>query len=69
MLKDLILVGEVSGKKGTMYIGVINNLAKRILGHKNKVVERFASKYHVNILGAVAVLSSRDLFAGSIKVS
>ena len=39
-----------SRKKGTLYIGVTNNLAKRIWEHKNKIVEGFTSKYEINSL-------------------
>ncbi len=33
-----------------MYVGVTNNLARRIYEHKNKLVEGFTSKYNVNKL-------------------
>jgi len=39
-----------SEKNGTIYIGVTNNLAKRIWEHKNSVVKGFTSKYGVNKL-------------------
>ncbi len=34
----------------TFYIGVTGNLQKRILEHKNKVVEGFTNKYNVDRL-------------------
>ena len=34
----------------TFYIGVTSNLPRRILEHKNKVVEEFTQKYNVNKL-------------------
>ncbi len=34
----------------TFYIGVTSNLPRRILEHKNKVVEGFTQKYNVNKL-------------------
>ena len=34
----------------TFYIGVTSDLKKRIYEHKNKVVEGFTSKYHVDRL-------------------
>jgi len=39
-----------SGKNGTIYIGVTNNLGKRIWEHKNKIVVGFSSQYDVNKL-------------------
>ena len=40
-----------SKKNGTLYVGVTNNLLKRIWEHKNKVVEGFTQKYGVDKLG------------------
>ena len=34
----------------TFYIGVTNNLLKRVYQHKNKIFEGFTSKYNVNKL-------------------
>ncbi len=34
----------------TFYIGVTSNLPRRILEHKNKVIEGFTQKYNVNKL-------------------
>lgn len=39
-----------SDKNGTIYIGVTNNLAKRIWEHKNEVADGFTSKYSVKKL-------------------
>ncbi len=39
-----------SKKNGTLYIGVTNNLIKRVYEHKNNFVEGFAQKYDVNKL-------------------
>ena len=33
-----------------LYIGVTNNLARRVYEHKNKVIEGFTSKYNVDRL-------------------
>lgn len=37
-------------RNGTLYIGVTNNLVKRIYEHKNKTFEGFSSKYDVSKL-------------------
>ena len=34
----------------TIYVGVTNNLARRIYEHKNKLVEGFSFKYNLNKL-------------------
>lgn len=35
---------------GTLYIGVTNNLTKRVWQHKNKLVSGFTKKFSVNLL-------------------
>jgi putative endonuclease len=39
-----------SNKNGTIYIGVTNNLTKRVWEHKNEVADGFTSKYSVKKL-------------------
>jgi putative endonuclease len=39
-----------SKKNGTLYIGVTNNLVKRVYGHKNNLVEGFTKKHQVHQL-------------------
>lgn len=35
---------------GTLYVGVTNNLIRRIYEHKNKLVEGFTERYNINLL-------------------
>lgn len=39
-----------SKRNGTLYIGVTNNLARRVLEHKDKLIKGFTSKYGVDKL-------------------
>ncbi|MCD6427406.1 MAG: GIY-YIG nuclease family protein [Caldisericaceae bacterium] len=40
-----------------LYIGITNNLTRRLWEHKNKFVESFANKYNVNKLVCYEVFS------------
>jgi len=39
-----------SQRNGTLYIGITSDLIKRIWQHKEKLIEGFTQKYHVNKL-------------------
>jgi putative endonuclease len=39
-----------SKRNGTLYVGVTNNLAQRMLAHKAKLVPGFTQKYGVDVL-------------------
>ena len=39
-----------SKKNGTLYIGMTNNIERRIFEHKKKLVKGFTSNYNVTLL-------------------
>ena len=39
-----------SGKRGTLYIGITNNLTNRVFQHKEKFSPGFTNKYNINHL-------------------
>ncbi len=40
----------MTNKSGTLYVGVTNNLERRISEHKNSLIEGFTKKYKINRL-------------------
>ena len=40
----------MTNNSGTLYVGVTNNLERRIFEHKNSLVDGFTKKYHINKL-------------------
>ncbi|MBP9692320.1 MAG: GIY-YIG nuclease family protein [Alphaproteobacteria bacterium] len=47
-----------SQRNGTLYIGVTNNLARRIYEHKSKITSGFTEKYNVDKLVYMEVYPS-----------
>ena len=39
-----------SAKHGTLYIGITNDLVRRVYQHKNKIIKGFTSQYNVHLL-------------------
>ena len=50
-----------SKRNGTLYTGVTSNLLKRVLEHKNNLVESFTSKYFVHSLVWYELHETMDL--------
>ena len=53
-----------SKRNGTLYIGVTNNLARRVYEHKNKKIPGFAAKYNTCTL---VYYESCDSIVSAIK--
>ena len=47
---DYFVYLMVSGKNGTLYVGVTNDLIRRVYEHKNDLVVGFTSRYAVHTL-------------------
>ncbi|KAA3635162.1 MAG: GIY-YIG nuclease family protein [Calditrichaeota bacterium] len=50
MLKTYFVYILASKKNGTLYIGVTNDLKRRVSEHKNKLVKGFTSQYNIDKL-------------------
>ncbi len=49
-MKQFFIYILASQRNGTLYIGVTNDLARRIYEHRNGLIEGFTKKYHVHQL-------------------
>jgi len=50
MSKTYYIYILASKKNGTLYIGVTNNLERRVYEHKNGLIKGFTEKYSIHIL-------------------
>ena len=59
----------LTNKSATLYIGVTNNLKRRIYEHKNKLIKGFTSEYNLNKLIYYEEFSSiNDAIAAEKKI-
>jgi putative endonuclease len=49
-MKRTFYVYILASKSRVLYTGITNNLGRRLLEHKNKLVKGFTSKYNINQL-------------------
>ena len=49
-MKDYFVYILASNRNGTLYIGITNDLLRRVYEHKTKVVKGFSEKYNINML-------------------
>ena len=50
MFKQYFVYILTNKKNGTFYIGITNNLLRRVYEHKAGIIEGFSTKYHLNKL-------------------
>ncbi len=50
MTKQYYVYILANKRNGTLYIGITNDLVKRVYEHKNNLIEGFTKKYFVHVL-------------------
>ena len=49
-MKRMYVYIMTNDKNGTLYVGVTNNLVRRVYEHKHKIIKGFTSKYELSKL-------------------
>lgn len=49
-MKQYFVYILASKRNGTLYLGITNNLLKRVYEHKNNLIEGFTKKYNIHTL-------------------
>jgi putative endonuclease len=57
----------MSNKSKTLYIGVTNDLVRRVYEHKNKLIDGFTKKYNLTMLVYFEVVNSIEDAIGREK--
>ena len=55
----------MTNRSGTLYIGMTNNISKRVYQHKNKLIDGFTKKYNINRL--LYFEETPDIFSAIIR--
>jgi predicted GIY-YIG superfamily endonuclease len=53
----------MTNKSKTLYVGITNNIKKRVYGHKNKLVPGFTKKYNITRLIYFETFAGKILFS------
>ena len=59
-MKDYFVYILASRRNGTLYVGVTNDLIRRVWEHRQGLIEGFSKKYHVDLLVYFEQTSSID---------
>ena len=68
-MKQYFVYILASKRNGTLYLGITNNLLKRVYEHKNNLIEGFTKRYNVHTLVYYEVYNDiYDAIAGEKRI-